>query len=65
MTDLIPCACCGTALSEDDCTDTTTSNVNTARAYAGQHTGDIYRCPKCDELTIDDFLSGEIRAWAY
>ena len=37
--------------------DTTYSNIKTKRANIGQHTGDIYRCEKCEESFLDDFLS--------
>lgn len=47
--------------------DTTHSNINANRCYAGQHTGNIYACTNedCCQLYLDDFLSGEFRYWSY
>lgn len=56
------CPDCGT---EMELRDTTYSNVNTNRAYNGQHTGDIYYCPICDEWWLDDFLTGDLEIWNY
>ena len=36
--------------------DTTFSNRNSARARIGQHTGDIYRCPECGTMWLDNLL---------
>lgn len=46
-------------------TDTTYSNINTKRAYVGQHTGDIYWCEKCETHYINNFLRGELEIWSY
>lgn len=46
-------------------TDTTYSNINTSRAYKGQHTGDIYWCQNCEKHYIDDFLTGNLEDWSY
>lgn len=46
-------------------TDTTYSNINTKRAYKGQHTGDIYWCNKCEKHYIDNFLTGKVEYWDY
>lgn len=45
--------------------DTTYSNVETARATVGQHTGDIYQCPDTGSCFIDNFLTGEFEIWSY
>ncbi|WP_020208245.1 hypothetical protein [Gilvimarinus chinensis] len=60
----IICVHCGHEI-ESDPHDTTYSNIETARASVGQHTGDIYKCEGCEELTINDFLSGDQYAWTY
>ena len=59
----VVCIECGELVEEVH--DTTYSNINTNRAYKGQHTSDIYYCDKCDTLMIDDFLSGEVEEWSY
>jgi hypothetical protein len=47
--------------------DTTYSNMNTSRCYAGQKTGEIHKCTNedCEALYIDDWLSGEFYNWSY
>lgn len=59
----IECPECARPL--DDIEDTTKSNTNTERACVGQHTGDIYYCPDCEEYWLDNFLSGSIEHWSY
>lgn len=54
------CPECGSEMVQ---VDTTYSNINTARATVGQHTGDVYHCDCCEELYLDNFLSGQIEAW--
>jgi len=56
---------CPECNSEMEQTDTTYSNINTKRAYIGQHTGDIYWCEKCETHYIDDFLIGKLVGWSY
>ena len=46
-----------------DPVDTTRSNVETKRTKVGQHTGDIYRCEKCEIAWIDDFLTQRMHVW--
>lgn len=60
---MINCAHCDAEV--EGVHDTTYANYNSGRAVIGQHTGDIYKCEVCDELSIDDFLYGEIRQWSY
>jgi hypothetical protein len=45
--------------------DTTYSNIDTNRAYKGQHTGDIYWCYYCESHYIDNFLTGKLEGWSY
>ena len=49
----------------EDIHDTTYSNITTSRCRAGEHTGNIYKCEKCESVWIDNFLSGEIEPWCY
>jgi DNA-directed RNA polymerase subunit RPC12/RpoP len=60
---MIECAHCDAEI--EDVHDTTYANYNSGRAVNGQHTGNIYKCLECDELSIDDFLSGSVEAWGY
>jgi hypothetical protein len=55
------CPDCG--LEMGDPVDTTYSNINTNRAFVGEHTGDIYYCEECEIRWLDDFLSGETVVW--
>jgi hypothetical protein len=50
-----------------DVHDTTYSNINTARASVGQHTGNIYKCDDedCEGYSIDNFLTGKVESWSY
>jgi hypothetical protein len=59
----INCIECGDEIEEIH--DTTHSNINTHRCSAGDHTGNIYICEKCDILLIDDFLTGTVHYWNY
>ena len=59
----VDCIHCGKELEEVH--DTTYSNINTERAYKGQHTGNIYFCEDCELMTIDNFLSGRTEPWSY
>lgn len=60
---MIVCQECGSDIHEIH--DTTYSNVETHRAYVGQHTGDIYKCEECGSTWIDDFLANEVYSWRY
>lgn len=59
------CPACGADLG--DPWDAAHANYDGPRARRGQHTGDIYRCPGCDELWIDNLLAtGEgLGPWSY
>ena len=59
------CYHCDKELNNEDIHDTTYSNVNTGRASVGQHTGDIYKCPECEQYTLDNFLSCKLEPWSY
>ena len=59
----IKCANYGDELTE--ITDTTYANYTNDRVVKGQHTGDIYDCPVCEQSTINDLLNGEVRIWSY
>lgn len=59
----IDCIHCGEEIEEK--TDTTVSNIETSRASIGQHTGDIYFCDKCENYTLDCFLTGKTEYWDY
>ena len=60
----IECANCGHEINSEP-HDTTYANYTNDRVENGQHTGDIYKCEECEELTIDDFLNNIIRSWSY
>ena len=55
------CPYCGTEIG--DPVGTTYSIIKTKRAEVGQHTGDIYKCDKCEVRWLDDFLSGHVDEW--
>lgn len=59
---IMECPECGMSLERHD---TLYSNINTARAKIGQHTGDVYCCEDCELCWVDDFLSGTVREWSY
>ena len=54
MTATVLCPNCEVSMGEP--VDTTSSNRNSARARIGQHTGDIYRCPECGTMWLDNLL---------
>ncbi len=56
------CPSCNGELTQED---TTYSNMNSERASAGQHTGDIYFCDLCEEYYLDNFLDNKIQKWNY
>ena len=56
---------CPECNNEMELTDTTISNYETARAKAGQHTGDIYLCNECESHYLDNFLDKELQPWTY
>lgn len=45
--------------------DTLYSNITTNRCNEGDHTGDVYWCGECEQLWVDDFLTGEFYEFAY
>lgn len=45
--------------------DSLYSNINTERALAGQLTGEVYRCENCEELQLDNFLTGKTDPFSY
>ena len=49
---------CPECNSEMEKTDTTHSNMNTERAKIGQHTGNIFKCHKCEESYLENLLNG-------
>jgi len=57
--------CCEDCSTEMEQVDTTYSNIKTDRCDIGQHTGDIYKCPTCEMLFIDNMLSGEVHSFSY
>ena len=58
--------CCEDCETEMELTDTTVSNLNTSRAYAGQHTGNVYYCAKCGIFWLENFLNGsKLERWSY
>jgi len=38
--------------------DTTYSNINTKRCRVGDHTGNIWKCDKCEDSYLENFLNG-------
>ena len=48
------CSECGT---EMELVDTTYSNITTKRCNDGDHTGNVYRCEKCEILWLENFLN--------
>lgn len=57
------CINCG--YSDLELVDTLHSNVNTDRAKVGQLTGEVYRCENCEELQVDNFLTGKTEPFSY
>lgn len=57
------CPECGNEFEEVH--DTLYSNITTQRCNAGDHTGDVYLCEKCEQLWVDDFLNGEFYEFSY
>lgn len=58
--------CCEDCGNEMELTDTTISNINTSRAYPGQHTGNVYYCAKCGLFWLENFLNdSKLERWSY
>jgi hypothetical protein len=59
------CVHCDSELPEN-IHDTTYCNYNSPHYPEGTHTGDIYRCEACDELTIVLVQEGgRTESWSY
>lgn len=59
------CVHCEAELPEEP-HDTTYCNYNSPRYSEGTHTGNIYRCPECDEDTVELVQEGgRLESWSY
>ena len=45
--------------------DTLYSNITTERCKCGEHTGDVYKCEKCNILLVDNFLTGNLENYSF
>lgn len=64
MSNYMLCSHCGEDLPEE-IHDTTYCNYNSPRYSEGTHTGDIYKCEHCGELTIHYVQEGHWDSWYY